>query len=180
MSIVFRAVLLLMVVAPPAIADITWNWSFGDEAGTFMTEGEPSDLDAAGLFRVVQFDVVQSVDAANTVASYSGPADPFIVWEPTAVVRFQSGTGIPFGSSIQYLSETVRYTFLADSSGTLTGALRVLDDEAASPAMPLTIQAITSTVAPAVHPVPTLSTAGMTMLMLSMLVLGGWMINRGH
>lgn len=172
MTRILRAAATLLLFSPPAFGEITWQWSFDQERGTFQTSGSVADLGAAGQFEVQQFTVSGSTDADNIGASFSGQANQFIVWEPSAVESFRAGTGIPFGSAILFNSTLARYTFATDSFGTLTGQYRVLADEAGALPLPLTINPIVVAPMPIVQPVPATSPVALAILVFTLALLG--------
>ncbi len=60
--IMIVAVAFGLAVPGLAAADVTWNWSFGSEAGIFATTGTFSDTASAGTFHYIEgsFDVETS------------------------------------------------------------------------------------------------------------------------
>ena len=163
---------LLLFMSSPAFADITWQWSFDEESGTLRTMGEPTDLNSPGEFLVTQFAVSASADASNIGAVYQGQTNAFVIWEPSMVDRFRTGTGIPFDSSIRFENESAIYTFSTNSSGALTGQYRLILSEGSTPPQPLAISPAGSVPAVTIQPVPTTSVVALVVLALGILTLG--------
>lgn len=66
--------LLVMLVSTPIVAQaqITWDWSFGTNTGTFLTDGTAVGGNApAGTYNFIDFSLTSSGDGA-TVGSVSG------------------------------------------------------------------------------------------------------------
>ena len=66
--------LLVMLVGTPLVAQaqITWNWSFGTNSGTFLTDGTAiGGVAASGTYNFIDFSLTSSGDGA-TVGSVSG------------------------------------------------------------------------------------------------------------
>lgn len=122
---------LLISISAPVFADITWRWSFDDESGTLRTTGEVTDLKSPGKFLVTQFTVSASADESNIGAVYHGQTNAFVIWEPSVVDGFRTGTGNPFDSSIRFENESVIYSFSTSSSGAPTGQYRLISSIAA-------------------------------------------------
>lgn len=63
----------MLVVAPAtAHAQVTWNWSFGSNSGTFSTNGSaPGGIAAPGVYSLTDFSVSSSGQGA-TIGSMSG------------------------------------------------------------------------------------------------------------
>lgn len=89
-----------LLAVSPVQAQITWNWSFGTEAGRFITSG--SGTPAAGTYTLSDF-LVQSSGSGATIGSMSGgqyvggglsTAMPYSLdWNGSAVTKWnQSGT----------------------------------------------------------------------------------------
>ncbi len=90
-----------LVVATPASAQITWSWSFGAEAGQFLTNGiAPGGVAAPGTYSFVDFIVTASgegaplgsVSGGDYLASGLGSVLPYdFDWDGSSVTRWNSG-----------------------------------------------------------------------------------------
>lgn len=59
-------------LAAPAQAQITWNWSFANESGQFITNGSaPGGVAAAGTYTFTDF-IVSGTGSGASLGSYSG------------------------------------------------------------------------------------------------------------
>jgi hypothetical protein len=79
------ALVLLSVIAVPAVANITWDWSFFTEAGTFETDGALAGGVAPPAIYTIDtstFTVTASVVPGLVGATFTSPWDPqALVWD---------------------------------------------------------------------------------------------------
>jgi hypothetical protein len=66
----------LLLVGGTASADVTWNWRFGSEAGTFVTDGTLHDTTGAFDFTIKTLTVTSSVDTEDIGVVYTDQDPP--------------------------------------------------------------------------------------------------------
>ena len=86
---------IVLLVAASASANIVWNWSFSSEAGTFVTNGNLTDLAGPFNFTILDFQVSSSVDDEDIGATYAGQDLPQgFLWDGSAPTQFYRAGGV--------------------------------------------------------------------------------------
>ncbi|MGH3584379.1 MAG: hypothetical protein ACRERC_07540, partial [Candidatus Binatia bacterium] len=113
---------LVLLAAGPAAADVLWSWSFGTEAGTFVTTGTFAETAAPGVFTFQRFDVTTSQIAGNVGATYTEGSQPIqtMSWNGSAPTQFTRANGaLTNGSNFFRQDFAYFYTLLAPPDGSL-------------------------------------------------------------
>lgn len=116
---IVSATVFIACLACETRADISWNWSYGSEAGTFVTDGDVPCGEAApaGTYSVLDFSVTDSMFPGN-VGSLSGgeysqnqPVQGF-VWDGVAPTQWFRASGtFTNGSNFLRVGTGLRYLF---------------------------------------------------------------------
>jgi len=101
-----------------AQADITWSWSFGTEAGTFVTDGALVGTSApAGVYNVLDISVTQSSFPGNLGAMTTGELDEGsqpgtgFTWDGTADTQWFRAAGV-WTNGANYYSNVTQHRYL--------------------------------------------------------------------
>ena len=144
--------LLPLVLARPAAGNILWSWSFGTEAGTFVTDGDlVGGIAPPGTYTLdpSTFSVTASFVGACIGGSYDEGPQPsqWFDWDGTAPTRFYRANGLYDNGTNMYLLPTGEYRYTLYAVGGPPGGLLVYDDDVNIVEAALTVEPIAAPVA---------------------------------
>jgi len=135
----------LLFVGATVSADMIWDWSFGSEAGTFVTDGTPQDATGAFDFTIKTLTVTSSVDSEDIGVAYTDQDPPSgFLWNGSAPTQFHRAGGA-FTNGVNITDPTTFHFFTFEPPGIdslfRTGSKGLLDSGtlALSPRIPLQV-----------------------------------------
>lgn len=117
-----------------ASADLLWSWSFGSEAGTFVTNGTLADINGPFDFTIQSFFVTSSLDDEDIGATYAGQDLPQgFLWDGSQPTEFYRAGGVFTNGANFFNADTGHFFTLVPANLTSTfktGGKELLDSGA--------------------------------------------------